>query len=53
MLTYCFKCKKNTEDVNPKMIKRKNGTKQCYHKNVLYVVMKNQDLWKNKKQKDY
>ena len=24
-----------------------------YHQNVLYVVVKNQDLWKNEKQKDY
>ena len=25
MLTYCLKCKKNTENVNLKMIKTKNG----------------------------
>ena len=37
MLNYCLKCKK---------IKIKN-------QNVLYVVAKSQDLWKNKKQKEY
>ena len=37
MLNYCLKCKKK---------KKKN-------QNVLYVVAKSQDLWKNKKQKEY
>ena len=27
--------------------------KQCYYQNVFYVAVKNQDLWKNKKQKEY
>ena len=26
---------------------------QCYDQNALYVVIKSQDLWKNKKQKEY
>ena len=38
MLSYCLKCKKNTESID---------------QNVLYVVPKNQTLLKNKKQKDY
>ena len=25
MLTYCLKCKKDTENVNPKVLKTKNG----------------------------
>ena len=25
MLTYCFKCKRDTENVNSKMVKTKNG----------------------------
>ena len=25
MLTYCLKCKKNTESINPKVSKTKNG----------------------------
>ena len=38
MLNYCLKWKKKK--------KKKN-------QNVLYVVAKSQDLWKNKKQKEY
>ena len=34
MLTYCLNCKKNTENVNSKVLKTKNG-KQCYYQNVL------------------
>ena len=26
---------------------------QCYDQNAFYVVIKSQDLWKNKKQKEY
>ena len=25
MLSYCFKCKKNTESINPKVLKTTNG----------------------------
>ena len=25
MLSYCFKCRKNTESKNPKVVKMKNG----------------------------
>lgn len=25
MLSYCVKCRKNTENINPKMVKAKNG----------------------------
>ena len=27
--------------------------KQCFYQNMQYVVVKNQDLFKNKKQKEY
>ena len=26
---------------------------KCYYQNVMYAVVKNQDLWRKKKQKDY
>ena len=51
MLTYCLKCKKYTESIDSKMLKTKM-VKKCYHENVLYVVGRNQNLSKNKKQKD-
>ena len=35
MLSYCLKCKKNTESINPKVLKTNNGInnvimKMCY-----------------------
>ena len=47
-----LKGSKNTENINPRLSKTSNG-KQCYHQNVQYVVVKNQVLVKNKKQKGY
>ena len=47
MLSYCLKCKKNTESINPKVLK---ATEK---KNAPYVVVKNQNLLKSNKQKDY
>ena len=60
MKTYCIVCKKkkkkkkkkNTDNINSKVVKLKM-VDLCYHQNVLYVAVKNQNLWKNKKQKDY
>ena len=43
MLTYCLKCKQNTENVNSKVLKIKM-VEQCYHQNILYAVIPNQDL---------
>ena len=43
MLTYCLKCKKDTENVDSKMLKTKT-VEQCYYQNALYAVVKNQDL---------
>ena len=51
MLTYCLRCKKQKMLIQ-KYWKQKMR-KQSYHQNVLYVVVKIQDLWNNKKQKDY
>ena len=47
MLPYCFKCRRNTKSINPKVSKTTNG------QNVLYAVVKNQNLLNSKKQKDY
>ena len=43
MLTYCLKCKRNTGYVHSKILKLKM-VDQCYYQNVLYAVVKNQDL---------
>ena len=43
MLTYCLKCKKDTKNVGPKVLKTKKG-KKCYHQNVPCVAVKNKDL---------
>ena len=43
MLTYCLKCKKNTKNIDAKMVKTKNG-RFVLSSNVLYVVVKNQNL---------
>ena len=45
MLSYCLKCKKSTESINPKVLKTTNGA--------LYAAVKNQNLLKSNKQKDY
>ena len=47
MKSYCLKCRKNTENINPRVSKTSN------YQSVQYVVVKNQDLLKIKKQKDY
>ena len=52
MLSYCLKCRKNTENINPKDSKTTNGKAMiCQH--LLYAVVKNQNLLKSKKQKGY
>ena len=52
MLSYCLKCKRNTESINPK-VSKKSMVKQLFYQHVLYVVVKNQNLLNSKKQKDY
>ena len=42
MLTYCLKRKKETENIDSKVLKTKM-VEQCYYQNVLKVVVKIQD----------
>ena len=51
MLSYCFKCKRNTESINPKVLKTTSG-RMVFCQHVLYVVVKNQNLLKSRNQKD-
>ena len=45
MLSYFLKFKKNTESINPRVLKL-IMIKQWYNQNVLYEVVKNQNLSK-------
>ena len=45
MLPYCLKCKKSTEIINPVLSNTSNGRTMILS-NVLYVVVKNQNLLK-------
>ena len=40
MKTYCVKCRKDTENIDPKMVRIKNNYKLC----ILFVELKSQDL---------
>ena len=51
MLSYCFKCRRNTKSINPKG--SKTTVRQLFYQHALYVVVKNQNLLNSKKQKDY
>ena len=55
ILSYCLKGRKNAENINPKFSEARNGKtmilSNCSSKK--YVVIKNQNLSKNKKQMDY
>ena len=46
MKSYCLKCRKDTEIINPKISKTSNNR-------ISILEVKNQDLLKIKKQKDY
>ena len=48
MKSYCFKCRKNTENINPSFSNTSKG-----YQNAQYATVKNQDLLKIKRQKDY
>ena len=52
MKLYCLKCRKDTENINPKVSKTSNGRTMFLSKCAL-CNKKNQDLLKIKKQKDY
>ena len=52
MESYCLKCRKYTGNINPQLSSTRNGKAMILSK-LLYVEIKNQDLLKIKKQKDY
>ena len=52
MKSYCLKCRKDTENINPRVSKT-SKIEQWYYQNVQNVGVKNQDPLKVKKQKDY
>ena len=43
MKTYCVKCRKDTENIDPKIVRTKNN-RLVMQQNVLFVELKNQDL---------
>ena len=45
MESYCLKCKKNTENIDPK-ISSSIMVRQWYYQNMQYVEVENQDLLK-------
>ena len=52
MLSYCLKCRKNTESKNPKVTKTKNG-RIMFYQNVKCVIAKTQNLSNSKKLVNY
>ena len=50
MKSHCLKCRKNTENINPKVSKTSNSRTILLI--VQYVRVKNQDLLKIKRQND-
>ena len=52
MKSYCLKCKKDTENINPRVSNTGNGKTMLLSKSAKYAV-KNQDLLNIKKGKDY
>ena len=44
MKTYCVKCKKDTENIDPKIVRTKNKTDYLCSQNVVIAEIKNQDL---------
>ena len=52
MKSYCLKCKKDTENINPRISNTSNGRTMILLKCAI-CGSKNQDLLKFKKQKDY
>ena len=52
MKSYCLKCRKDTENINPRVSNTSNGRTIILSKCAICVV-KTQDVLKTKKQKDY
>ena len=48
MLSYCLKCRKNTESRISKPAKQK-AKEQCFYRTVWFVIVKNWELLKSKK----
>ena len=55
MLCYCLKSRKNPESKKTRVEKKKKKKveEQCFHQTALVLVVKNQDLLKNKKLEYY
>ena len=54
MLSYCLKCRKTTESKIPKVVKIKNDRIMLLSKETVQCgIVKNQNLLKSKKLKDY
>ena len=51
MKSYCLKCRKNTKNINPRVLKTGNGRTMVLSK--CEICGKKLDLLKIKKQKDY
>ena len=53
--SYFSKCKKDTENINPRVLKTSNGITMILSKCAIckYVIVKDRHLSKIKKQKDY
>ena len=43
MKTYCVNCRKDTENIDPKMVRTKSIDKLC-NQNFLFLELQNQDL---------
>ena len=52
MKSYCLKCRKDTENINPRVSNTSNGRTMILSKCAI-CGSKNRDLLKIKKQKDY
>ena len=52
ILFYCFKCRKNADSKNPKVVSTKDGRIMLLS-NVQCVTVKNQNFIKNKKVDNY
>ena len=52
MKSYCLKCRRDTENINPRVSSTSNSKAMTFQ-NVQYAVVKNLDLLKIKKRKDY
>ena len=52
MKSYSLKCRNDIQDINPN-ISKTSKDEQWYYQIVQYVIVKNQDLIKIKRQKDY